>query len=312
MVPALGQPGVVLSFMGSALDKWNWIEKLLASEMNMPAKLVAVRMATKYINTSGRAWPSIGTLAGDLHISRNSVIRGLKELTEKKVLRAEHRYKKGKDNDTTVYQLISSNGRSAKFALGSARKELGVVPERDEGSATERHKSSIESTNKNPVGRGKKPPVPKESMDKVRETYVGLYQTTYGEDPLWDYRKDGAISSRLIKLVGEEKVCRAIGAMFADEYYVEKGICNMGSLSNGMNKFIANSSGKKARPTSNALKCVVCTEPITGSANKRDGGLICSKCEREEYKQKVLREQAKARGVKNRDKDVDNLIGGIL
>lgn len=65
-----------------SFDRYGWIEALLASDRTDGAKLVGVRLALKYADVGGAAWPGYATLADDLARSVPAVRRAVRDLRD--------------------------------------------------------------------------------------------------------------------------------------------------------------------------------------------------------------------------------------
>src|SRR5581483_7008473 len=60
-------------------DRDDWIIALLASELSCTAKIIATRIALHHNIETGRCDPSIATLAAGAGVSKNTVLRSLRE-----------------------------------------------------------------------------------------------------------------------------------------------------------------------------------------------------------------------------------------
>lgn len=70
----------------------------------LPHRAKAVYMYLKdRSNRSGECWPGINTIAADLDLSRSTVKRAVRDLTQRGFLKKEPRYRENGSNSSNLY-----------------------------------------------------------------------------------------------------------------------------------------------------------------------------------------------------------------
>lgn len=82
-----------------------YFDSIYASEL--PHRDIVVYMYLKHrTNAEGRCWPSVRTIAKDLHLSRATVQRALRELQQDGWIAAESRWRENGSCTSNCYRLL--------------------------------------------------------------------------------------------------------------------------------------------------------------------------------------------------------------
>lgn len=82
-----------------------YFDSIYAAEL--PHRDVAVYMYLKNrANAEGRCWPSVRTIAKDLHLSRTTVQRALRELQQNGWITTEPRWRENGSCTSNCYRLL--------------------------------------------------------------------------------------------------------------------------------------------------------------------------------------------------------------
>lgn len=76
------------------------------ADEELPHRARAVYMYLRdRAGSAGSCWPGINTIASDLHLSRSTVKRALKELTTKGYLQKENRFRPNGSSTSNLYTV---------------------------------------------------------------------------------------------------------------------------------------------------------------------------------------------------------------
>ena len=75
------------------------------AELNHRAKAVYIYLKDR-ANADGTCWPAIKTIATDLHLSRSTVKRALKDLCRAGLIAKEHRWRENGSYSSNLYTLL--------------------------------------------------------------------------------------------------------------------------------------------------------------------------------------------------------------
>jgi DNA-binding transcriptional MocR family regulator len=115
-----------------------------------------------YADDDGTCYPSINRLAADCGMSRDTVIRKLEVLVNRKLLTRKHQFR-DKYKASNLYQIMLVG--SSTQQLRSSTERLGVVAHSNQGSSTQQHRTK--SIELNPINS-------KEIKEKLTRTREAL------------------------------------------------------------------------------------------------------------------------------------------
>ena len=76
-----------------------------SAELSHKAKAVYIYLCDRS-NTQGQSWPGIRRIGTDLNLSRSTVKRALRELTERQYIRKEARYRDNGGKTSNLYTVL--------------------------------------------------------------------------------------------------------------------------------------------------------------------------------------------------------------
>jgi len=80
---------------------------IYSEELPHRAKAVYMYLKDK-CNQNAECWPGIKTIAADLGLSRSTVKRAIKDLTQHSLIQKEPRYRENGSNSSNLYSIKSS------------------------------------------------------------------------------------------------------------------------------------------------------------------------------------------------------------
>lgn len=111
----------------------NWV--IRSDRLQGGEKWVYIALLNR-ANSKGMSWPSLATLAKDVGVSKNTILKTLKSLEDKNLIERTQRRKSGKEFDSNVYLVRAWEG-GAETALGCSASEQGVVQPVNKGGSNE-------------------------------------------------------------------------------------------------------------------------------------------------------------------------------
>lgn len=111
----------------------NWV--IRSDRLHGTEKWVYIALLNR-ANSKGMSWPSLATLAKDVGVSKNTILKTLKSLEDKRLIERTQRRKSSNEFDSNVYLVRAWEG-GAESALGGSSSEQGVVQPVNKGGSNE-------------------------------------------------------------------------------------------------------------------------------------------------------------------------------
>ena len=82
----------------------SYFDTIYTEELPHRAKAIYMYLKDRS-NRTGECWPGINTIAADLGLSRSTVKRAIRDLTQRGLLKKEQRYRENGSNSSNLYMV---------------------------------------------------------------------------------------------------------------------------------------------------------------------------------------------------------------